>query len=321
MPLPQPPMSLGSYANEIDPAVRNYFIESYDLYKSKLSTVAKVMTQDRSSDVQAGISGLGSFQLIPEGTKYPLDTFLETYKTSFVQQKYGLSVAVTMEMMKWDLSGSMSAKSIGSAMAKSAINKSEELIASVYNNGFNTSFTSLTDLKPLFSTDHTRVDGGTSRSNASSTSIPLTHDNLRAAITQMRTQRDSRGKIASINPRILLVPPALEHDALVITKSANRSGTTDNDINVNSMREYTGGELKVVVWEYLTSTTAWFLIDPNTNMITYKWGDKPQVGELDDTTGKQEDVIYFKGHFMAATGWGDPLGAFGSPGTGAAYAS
>lgn len=320
------PMTTSQFANAIDRGIRKHFVDEYKAKKPKLEKVAQISDQADYNEEEMTYTGAGDMQIITEGSRYPTGTLLEQFKTTYTPVKYGDTVSVTYEQQKWDKSGLSDAKNIGSAQAKQVTRKMEKVMANVYNKAFSTSYTSYGDAKPLASVDHTRADGGTSGSNASATSIPLSHDNLDSGVQSMRAFRDDRGELIECAPRILLVPPALEQTALVITKSANRSNTANNDTNVFKMQSYTGGKLEVVVWDYLSaasggSDTAWFLLDPENFKVTWKWAEKPKIGEMDDTTGKLNDTFYWKVMFYASTGWSDWRGVWGSQGTGAAYAS
>lgn len=198
--------------------------------------------------------------------------------------------------------------------------------SSVPNNAFSTSYTSYGDTKPLCSTAHTRADGGSNQSNASATGITLTEENLETGILAMRGQLDDRGNLISMVPNVLLVPPALEKEALQIVKSSGRSDTADNDINVYNMKEYTGGQLRVIVWDYLGaaaggSDTAWFLLSQGDHQLNWGWRRKPSTEKLDLSVGAKNEVAYWKMDFRAAYGWRDWRGVWGSKGDGAAYSS
>lgn len=330
MATPQTPMSLQDYGNAISPSVRQGFMDRWEREPSKLELVANVRNLVDYDQLEAGFSGLGGFELTAEAGAYKEDAILETFTTTYRPYKYTKRVPITEEMMWYDKVGISDKSSIGESMAESAMDSIQKDIASVFNNGFNTSYTSYSDGKPLFSTLHTRADGGAVFSNASSTSLPLTHDNLATEVQAMRETLDDRGKVTHIRPGTLLVPPALEAQALEIVKSAGRSDTADRADNVFGMKEYTGGSLRVVVWDYLGaaaggSDTAWFLLADNTKKdnlgIQWLWKMKPSLGTLDDTDENKNGVFAFVGKYARAVGWSNPRGLRGSKGDSTAFSS
>jgi hypothetical protein len=95
--------------------------------------------------------------------------------------------------------------------------------------------------------------------------LALSHANLETAILQMQALGDDRGEEISIMPDLLIVPRALRQTALELTKSPLTPESAENAINVHD------GELQVMVWEYLTDSNAWFLVDTTMAKRNNKW--------------------------------------------------
>ena len=311
--------------NAVDRRVRKHFLDTYPTVEPKLDKVFKISTQEDLNEYEQDYQGLGRYESTAEGEQYKSDNFAEAYQTVYTPSKLTKVVDITMETQKWDKAMISKAENVGAEMARAAADTIESDAASQFINGFNTSYTSYGDGKPRFSTDHTRPDGGTAQSNASGSSIAFSGDAVETAFTALRSQKNKRGRLIRAVPRTLVVPPALEAEARRVFNSTLRAGVNDNDINVNMMREYYGGGVNIVVWEYLGSAmggsdTAWFLLDNSLSMDTWKWAEKPSV-KRDDTTGVQNDTIYFLGMYYAAFGWSDWVGAWGSKGDGTTYTS
>lgn len=315
------PATIVANAKLVDPGIKAVLADEYSMLDEKLMKIFKPVEMRTISEEFAGYAGLGDIPQIDEAEEFGEDAIMHTYDTTLTAYKYGQMLPISYELLEDDLSGAIEKGKYGS---RALVRKGEKLGASVFNNAFSTSYTSYGDAKPLCSVGHTRADGGTAQSNASATGITLTEENLETAILAMRNQLDDRGNLISVVPSILLVPPALEKEALIITKSSNRSDTADNDANVNNMREYKGGMLKVVVWDYLGaaaggSDTAWFLISEADHNINWGWRRKPAVKKLDESVGAKNEVAYWKLSFRAAYGWRDWRGVWGSKGDGGAF--
>jgi len=316
------PAATSDHAKLIDPGIKKIWYDQFSQLESKMGRVLKMGTMDTNYEDHSSYAGLGDIPLVGEGSTYTEDSPLHTYDTTYQAYKYGRLVPVTYELMEDQL-----ARVAGSitAITKAKTRKVEKLGASMIVNAHDTSFTSYGDGLPLCSTAHTRVDGGSNMSNASATGVTLTEANLETGILAMRNQVDDRGNLIDVVPSTLLVPPALEKEAIIITKSEKRSETADNDANVDNMAEYTGGKCKVVVWDYLGSTaggsdTAWFLLS-NQHEVTWKWRVRPQIKKLPEAVGVSNDVWYWKARFRAAYGWTDFRGIWGSKGDGLTYSS
>jgi len=319
----QTPLLIANNAKLVDPGIKEVLADQYSMLDKKLMQIFKSQEMRTISEDFAGYSGLGSIPQVDEAGEFGEDAIMHTYDTTMTADKYGALMSISYEMLEDDLSGAVGkSKEASRALTR----KAEELGADVFNNAFDTSYTSYGDGLPLFSTAHTRADGGSNQSNASASGVVLSEANLETGILAMRNQLDDRGNLISITPNKLIVPPALEKEALIITNSQKRSNTADNDANVYNMAEYTGGRLDVVVWDYLGaaaggSDTAWFLLDDSNHKISWSWRRKPSVERLDKSVGAKNELYYWKFDFRAAYGWLDYRGAWGSKGDTSSYTS
>jgi hypothetical protein len=164
--------------------------------------------------------------------------------------------------------------------------------------------------KPLYTTSHSRSEGGTAQSNASETGINLPETNLDTARLAMRNQLDEKGMKIDVMPKTLVIPINLEKTASEIVNSSGRQGTADNDENFHK------GKYSIIDWIYLTSTTAWYLIDPEVHELNWFWRKRPtfKQDELFDT-----EVAVYKSTMRFSRGWSDWRGVWGSKGDGAAF--
>ena len=307
----------------VDPGVKKVFADEYKQYAPQLDKIFKVSSSDALYNEYMSYAGLSEAPLIEEGGSYSEDAIVPTYGTTLTQKKYGFLVPVSYELNKFQfekIAGRVQESS--RALAR----KVEGLASDELNNAFSTSYTSFGDGLPLCSTAHTSASGGSNQSNASATGITLTEANLETGILAMREQLDDRGNMVDIVPGKLIVPPALEKEALIITKSDKRSDTAENDANVYKMREYKGGMLDVIVWDYIGaaaggSDTAWFLADPAHSKLMWEWSERPMIEKLPDSVGAKNDIFYWKARFMADAGWADFRGFWGSKGDGLSYSS
>ena len=317
------PATTAVHSKLVDPGVKKIFFDEYKQYAPKLERLFNVSSSSALYNEYMAYAGLSEAPLVEEGGTYTEDAIVPTYGTTLTQKKYGFLVPVSYELGKFQFD-----KIAGKVQtaARALVRKYEGLASDVLNNAFSTSYTSFGDGLPLASTAHTSASGGSNQSNASATGITLTEANLETGIVAMREQLDDRGNMVDIVPNKIIVPPALEKEALIITKSDKRSDSADNDANVYKMREYTGGMLDVIVWDYIGaaaggSDTAWFLADSAHNKMMWEWSEKPMIEKLSDAVGAKNDIMYWKARFMAAYGWADFRGFWASKGDGAAYAS
>lgn len=229
------------------------------------------------------------------------------YDETWRHKKYTKGFRVSEEMYEDDLYNVMNREP--GKLARSARRTAEYHAASLFNNAFSTSYTG-GDAKPLCSTTHPRADGGTAQSNANTDGITLTEANLETADLAMQAQLDDKGMKIMARANKLLVPPALEKEARIITESTLRSATGDNDLNVYR------GRFSIQVWDYLTSSTAWWLLDSGLHEIHWFWRIRPEFkqGSAFDT-----GQALFKVRSRFSYGWADWRGVYGSKGDSSSY--
>jgi phage major head subunit gpT-like protein len=128
----------------------------------------------------------------------------------------------------------------------------------------------------------------------------------------MRGQLDDKGMKIGMKADTIIVPPALEKTANIILNSTQRSGTADNDAN------YFKGLLKVISWDWLSSSTAWFLLDSSQHELNWFWRIKP---EFKQDNSFDTGMALFKARMRNSVGWSDWRGVWGSKGDGTSYTS
>jgi hypothetical protein len=197
------------------------------------------------------------------------------------------------------------------ALARSARRTIEYFAAAVLNNAF-----VLTQLggdgEPLCSVGHPCAvgAGGSSQSNASANGIVLSEANLKTALLAMRGQKDDKDMKIQVRATHLIVPPALEHAAKVLLQTQLLPGSANNDVNTLK------GELTLVVYDWLTSADAWFLMDKNQAELNFFWRVRPEFKQDENF---DTDAALFKARMRFSCGFSDWRGIWGSLGDGAAY--
>jgi phage major head subunit gpT-like protein len=218
---------------------------------------------------------------------------------------YGLGFIITREMVEDDLYGQISKKK-ASALARSARHTKEIILANIYNRAFNSSYTG-GDGKELLATDHPNITGGT-YSNELTTAANLSEAALEQACIDIRKYTDDRGLRIAVMPKKLILPVDLEFEAHRILRSDGRVGTALND--PNALKDM-GKFGSVVLNNYLTSTTAWFIrTDVEDGM---KYFQRRGMEFTTDNDWSTENAM-FKVTERYSGGWSDPKGLFGSPG-------
>lgn len=304
---------MSSYRNTfgdlLEPGFRQIFDDVYKEIPQVFPSLLHVNTSTKQDEKDSAISGFGLLALTSEGGAIDYEDPVQMYDKRYIHQKYTKGFKVSEELYEDDQYGVIKKKP--AALARAARRTTESSAANLFNNAFSTSYLG-GDAKPLVSVSHPRSDGGTAQSNASSTGLTLTETNLETGRLAMRGHLDDKGMKIESMADTLVVPPALEKQAHVIVDSNLRSDSADNDLN------FYKGKLKIVVWDWLTSTTAWFLLDSRMHELNWFWRIQP---EFKQDTAFDTGMALYKTRTRFSNGFSDYRGVWGSKGDGQAYAS
>jgi len=294
--------------------------DEYKAYEKKYVKVANVFPSERAYEEFINSTGLTLLPTKTESGEFTRLNPLQGYKTRLTPETYGAEVPTSAEEIEDDLYNIATIQSNAKKFGRAAGRTEDKSFWSIFLNGFNTSFTSYGDDKPLFSTSHPRKDGGTAQSNASSTGAVLSESSIYTAEQAMIEILDDQGQVIDMNGKFLvIVPPALKKTAFQVLDSDLRSGTADNDTNYY----FHGAQYDLMVNPWLGayaggSDTAWYVLRPGMHGLTYVNRKPFSITNYEEE--KTGDVVV-RGRERFAYGWIDWRGSWGSKGDGVAYSS
>lgn len=297
-----------NFGDLLEPALREIYDDTFKEIPEVYASIFHVVSSGVDVERDSAVSGFSLAIETAEGAPISYEDPVQMYDVSYVHKKYTLCFKVSEELYDDDRYNVINKKP--AALARSMRRTAEYLGAVVFNNAFSSGTGG--DGKYLCAVTHPRADGGTQQSNASGSGITLTETNLNTSLLAMRGQLDDKGMKIAVKANILLVPPALEKTAAEITKSSLKAGSADNDIN------YYQGMLKVIGWDWLSSSTAWFLLDSSIHQLNYFWRKRP---EFKQDNSFDTGMALFKSQMRLSKGWSDWRGVWGSKGDGASYTS
>jgi len=286
----------------LEPGLRNIWHESWPPRELQYADILNVGTMAKATETDAKMGGFGPLVQQDEGEGL---SYLDPLQPQTKEYNYAVKAGayrITERMRINELYGQVERFERD---LMSAVKDDQETAAfGLLNNAFGTTNTGFDGLQ-LCTTAHTRLDGGTNQANRPSTDAALSLSSLHDAVIQFRKWTNERGRPFIATPRLLVVPPDLMMVARELLGSTGKPGTADNDIN--ALRDF-GLDFKVV--DYLTSTTAWFLVG-DTHDLNFLWKFRPQSGsEVDFDT---EDIKR-KVRQAYATGFGEWRGVYGTSG-------
>lgn len=235
---------------------------------------------------RAQLAGAPSLDRVVEGAEYKQGTMGESAE-SYRAFKYGKEIAITYETLVNDDMDAFSR--VPRAFGASAADLESDLVYAAL-----TGNSKMSDGKAVFHADHKNMGTAAMLSVASLSE-------MRAKMRKQKglpSEKNGEGRVLNLMPAVLLVPAALETEALKLT-TAGLIANNSSDVNPFA------GQLRVVVDPRLdeTSTTAWYLIaDPmRVDTIEYAYLDGSSGIEVSTRIDERNDSFIVKArHVFAA---------------------
>lgn len=292
----------GNWADLLDPIVR---FQADQAFSRRASLIDALFNVQGSTRAYEDISGVGAIGIDAWGEyaatgRIPEVDFDQGYKKRYTHTIYTLDLGFDQATYA-DAQGQSNAQVLKFAqrIADSAAVKREVDAASVFNNAFSASFTG-GDSVALCSASHPYSPSkpGTVQSNTGV--LPLTIDNVETTRQAMMAFTDDNGNKQAVTPDMLIVPPALENQAIVITKSLLDPSSANNAVNPQA------GRWKApLVWHYLTDSNNWFMVDSMLMKQCLDWFNRIPFSVFlragDDTTVK----AYWRSYMRYSFGFSD----------------
>ncbi len=290
-----------NYAKLAEPGLRKVFFDAYTEKAEQYSKIYKINSSKKKTETDYHIGDLGIWDQFNGSVNY--EDLGGTQEVTFTHSEFAKGFSVKMSSAEDDLYGIVNGEGGKRArtLAKGAKRRVETDSANILNNAFTSNGY---DGVPLFSNSHPLLGnaGGTSDNL---TTGALTDANLKAGLMVMRKQVDETGLVIEAMADRLIVPADLEYTAITITQSAQTSGTANNDIN--AIR----GKLGVVVNDFLSSSTAWYLQDSSFENLIFFWRVRPQFFAENDN---DHFLLKYTGRMRFSVGYSDFRGLVGSTG-------
>jgi phage major head subunit gpT-like protein len=290
------------------PAIDAVIFSRFEKKKSKMDKVYHVKDSARSIEQTVTVAGFGTMSQIAEGAPTVYDDPIQGFDKTYQHTQFSLGFRTTKVALDDDRFGLIS--KLAGELGRSAYETIEVQAANTFNNGFSGSFVG-PDNVALFSTAHPLLGGGT-QANKPTTDVDLDVPALQQALTTFRGFIDDRRKRIQVTPETLLVPGQLEFAAKEILGGAWKSDTANHTINSFLDRQDDGSFNKFVVWDYLTSSTAWFVLGEKEE-IELRWYWRERFSTVHDIDFDSRS-IKTAGWMRFSFGWSDYLGLYGSNG-------
>jgi len=284
------------------PELRKAFYDEFKMLPNICDSFLVMESSSKNIERENTIGGRGEWSSKSEGAEFTFGDYAQGTEKTYTHTTYAEAFDVSEEMIEdnqWK--GIMkSAKE----MARGGYAAKENNAADVLNNAFSSGTGA--DGSYLCVTNHNLINSGSTGSNAMTT--VLSAEGLEDAYALADATVNEANIIIPTNFTTLVVPPALRRTAEELKGSDKTPESANNAINV-----YQNEITKIVVDPYLSSSTAWFLIDTSTDCRgKFFWRVKPQF--------RNDSDVYSQNFLMKArerfsyghTDWQGVIGSTGA---------
>ena len=246
----------------LDPGLRKIFMDEYNLPGMVSDQLYSKEKSGKATEYDLGIGGLGDLEEF-DGT-IPYGDFHMQYRVSYSHKEWVKGIKIERKLVDDDLYNVINKRP--QQLALVARRTREKHGATVFNNAFNTSTFAGGDGLSLCNAVHTAIGTATTQSNSGTTALSATA--VEATRLIMRDFLDETDNLINVMPDTILVPPNLEETAWQIVKSDKELNSANNNPN------FSMGKYRVIVWDYLSDTNNWFMIDSKYMKLFLKWFDR-----------------------------------------------
>jgi len=246
-----------------------------------------VRTSSKRRERGASFGGLGEYEVKGETAEPSEDEIAQQYEKDFVHVEYAKQVPMSRTIVDDEDWGVLA--DLGQQLGYMAGYTMEKLAAALFNDAFSGATYKAEDAKSICNDAHTNVDGGNSQDNSGTNTFGLS--GLETTRLAMRGFKNYRGDMAPARPSLVLVPKDLEITGFELLKSVGKPDTANNNLN------FYNGMMDLMVWDFLTDTNAWFVIDPRRmkqNLIWFQRIALEIFGDGNMFTGTKKIGGYFR---------------------------
>ena len=297
------PLTAGNFADLLKPGLKSIFDIGVSRPQPMIDMLFGVQASTRFEEQYQGMGAQGVVPVF-DGT-VPYADFDAGYRTDIRNYELAQGIQVERRLVDDDQYNQINRRA--SNMADSFQVTRETDAANVFINAFTDSGTNRmgastngADGVGLGSAAHPHSAANTNNTQANEGTLALTIDNLDTTRQAMRNFTDDKDQLLGLNPDILLIPPELERTAtqIVAERAIYEPGSAQYDVNMFA------GRFRPVVWNRLTDSNAWFLIDSTLMKQHLIWQNRimPEFAQAEDFDGL---TAKFRGYMRYGIGWTD----------------
>jgi len=288
-----------NFADLLEPGLRKIFTDQYNQIPEMYQSIFNINTTDKPYEKDSSVGAFSDMEPFTGTIGY--DEIYQGYDVKYEFAEFAKGFKIERKLFDDDMYNIINRKPAGLALA--AKRTKEKYAASLFNTAFDETggaisvggLTILTNTEalPLCDGSHTSTGSATTQSNTGTTALSAT------AVEATRILgcglKDDRDNLISIQYDTILVPRALEETAWTIINTQGKVDTAENNKNFHY------GKYKLAVWDYLTDSNNWFMLDQAMAKMFLNWYTR--IG-LEFNQDKSFDTYIAKYSAYERYGWG-----------------
>ena len=259
-----PAITSGQMSYILDEVVSSVALNEFLQLPNMFAALYNVRPAAGWRDRHSSVGGLGQFTQKQPTVNPDSDVVTQQFQKTFIHNAFAKRVAVEREFADDEQWGFF--QNLGVQLGDAANRTMETQAAALFADAFAGATYTAEDALAICYSAHVNSDGGNSQANAGSTALSLT--SIASTRIAMRRFTDYRGEKIAINPTLLLVPIDLEQTAWEVVRSSLKPGSANNDAN------FYQGMFDLAVWNYLSDTNNWFMIDTQLMRRNLVWNQR-----------------------------------------------
>lgn len=290
-----------NFGDLLTPGLRKIFTEQYNELPSMIGALYNIQDSNVSYEKDSSVGSFDDFPVFQGQVSY--DEVYQGYDVTYTHVEFAKGFKVERKLFDDDLYNVIARKPSG--LARSAKRSREKYGAQLFNSAFagtgtlaiaGTTILSNSESLSLCNAAHTSTASATTQSNVGTSALSPT--SVEASRIAMAGFMDDRDNLISVIPDLILVPRSLEETAYEIIATKGKVDSAENNENFHY------GKYKLAVWDFLTDSNNWFMIDSAMMKDFLNWYDRVSLEFFQD---KSFDTLIAKyaSYMRFSLGWSD----------------
>lgn len=242
------------FIKAIDPDVPKWFDAGRNMMPSKYDQIFQVERSNQAWETIVSNVDIGLLRQKAPTEKVRFDMLAQGPSRQYTHSTHAIALAISEELIE-DSRGFDFAEKSMMAIGDASRRTLETICAQVFNEGFSSTATLVApDGVNILSASHKSPIGNIS--NILTSASDYNYGALETLYKQLPSITDDKGNLIDLQLDMNVIPRNYAFVAKRILDSDKQPGTNNNDVNaVKSLNIVPRG---AIVWDYLTSTQAWF---------------------------------------------------------------